>query len=149
MHRDAVTCARAAARPALPSPAASAFAATAWTTAHGAAVVVHGCLLRASGQRRIAVVFEQARRQGVAAPTEVAPGLTPREKEVAMHLLQRFSTKQIARRLGISPYTVQEHCTAIFDKAGGRSRRELVGSVFRRCYDPRNALSSAPARVDA
>ncbi|MDT3679897.1 MAG: LuxR C-terminal-related transcriptional regulator [Burkholderiaceae bacterium] len=109
------------------------------TTARGVSIVLHGCRMRAGGQRRIAVVLEPERPLELAPPRNVAPHLTPREGEVAMHLLQGYSTKQIARSLGISPYTVQEHCTAIFDKAGVRSRRELVGTVFRRLQDPRNA----------
>lgn len=109
------------------------------TTARGVSLVLHGCRMRSAGQTRIAVVLEAERSPNAAPPVDLASKLTPREGEVAMHLLQGYSTKQIARSLGISPYTVQEHCTAIFDKAGVRSRRELVGTVFRRLHDPRNA----------
>ncbi len=109
------------------------------TTARGVSIVLHGCRMRAAGQPRIAVVFEPERRDEPVPASDVAPNLTPREGEVARHLLQGYSTKQIARSLRISPYTVQEHCSAIFDKAGVRSRRELVGAVFRRLHDPRIA----------
>jgi DNA-binding CsgD family transcriptional regulator len=47
-------------------------------------------------------------------------------------VFQGRSTRQIARALSISPYTVQEHLTSIFTRSGVRSRGELVGQVFFR-----------------
>jgi DNA-binding CsgD family transcriptional regulator len=57
---------------------------------------------------------------------------TPTGQWLVLHGAGSTATRQIARALQISPYTVQEHLTSIFDKVGVRSRGELVGQVFFR-----------------
>ena len=70
-----------------------------------------------------------------APPSELVPlllsglGLTPAERRVTEMVLQGRSTKQIAADLVLSPYTVQDRLKAIFDKAGVRSRRDLVAQL--------------------
>lgn len=97
---------------------------------------LHGSLT-AGELRRVAVIVERTRPVGLAPLIAEAYGLTGRERDVMQQLLQGRSTKEIAAALRISPYTVQEHFNAIFDKVGVRSRRELVGRVFYRHYLPR------------
>lgn len=57
--------------------------------------------------------------------------LTPREQDVVRHVMLGESNKQIARRLGISNYTVRDHVSNLLKKAGvtSRSRLALVISV--------------------
>lgn len=52
--------------------------------------------------------------------------LTPREAEVVRELMTGDCDKVIARRLGISHYTVKCHCFKIYRKIGVHSRLEVV-----------------------
>ncbi len=54
------------------------------------------------------------------------PELTLREREVVRLAARGMANKQIARRLGISPRTVEGHLNHVFDKVGATSRTELV-----------------------
>jgi len=50
------------------------------------------------------------------------PALTEREKDVLLHLSRGLATKQIARQLGISPKTVDNHLQSIYPKLGVSTR---------------------------
>jgi DNA-binding CsgD family transcriptional regulator len=56
--------------------------------------------------------------------------LTRREVEVARLVLLGSTTPQIAMRLHISEYTVQDHLRRIFSKSGCHSRREFTEKAF-------------------
>jgi DNA-binding CsgD family transcriptional regulator len=107
-------------------------------TVSGRWLVLHASRLRAeASDRRMAVIFEEAR------PSEIAPlivdayGLTRRESEITKLVLRGLSTAEVSSQLHITPNTVRDHFKAIFDKVGVRSRRELVGQVFAQHYQPR------------
>jgi Bacterial regulatory proteins, luxR family len=54
-------------------------------------------------------------------------GLSAREREIATLIAAGLSTKALANRLYLSPWTVQDHLKSIFEKTGTHSRRALPG----------------------
>ena len=59
-----------------------------------------------------------------------AYGLSERERAVVDLVVQGASTREISWALHISEYTVQDHLSNAFDKAGVRGRRALVKRLF-------------------
>lgn len=114
-----------------------------WVTLHAT---------RFAGEDRVAVLLEPTAPARIFDLVTVAHGLTPRERDVVQLVLAGQSTSQIAEGLFLSPYTVQEHLTSVFDKMGVRSRRELVAQAFFTHYAPRfrdnekRAETGLPAR---
>jgi non-specific serine/threonine protein kinase len=51
-------------------------------------------------------------------------GMTPREIEVAMLLIEGCSNRTVAKRLGISPHTARHHTQRVLAKLGVHSRAE-------------------------
>jgi DNA-binding CsgD family transcriptional regulator len=81
--------------------------------AHGEAAVT---ISRATGPELIGLLLK-------------AYGVTAREQDICHEVLAGQSTAEIAARLTISPYTVQDHLKSLFAKFDVRSRAELVAKL--------------------
>lgn len=99
-------------------------------TRSGGWLLLYGTRLSPDTAGRTAVIIHPATPQDVAPVIALAYGLTDRECQVAMQCVQGRATREIARALTLSAYTVQDHLKSIFDKTGVRSRGELVGRIF-------------------
>jgi len=66
--------------------------------------------------------FARQAREG----SEVAATLTPREREILDLLSQGLTMRQIGRRLGISPRTVETHVAKLYRKLSVRTRVQAV-----------------------
>ena len=98
--------------------------------ASGRWTLVRGSVLSNETRTRTAVTLEPASVPELAPLVVHAYGLTERERLVTEQVAQGLSTAVIARRLHLSPFTVQDHLKGIFDKLGVSSRGELVAKLF-------------------
>lgn len=90
------------------------------------------------GERpRVAVVAQPAPAESLIETLLRAHGLTPREREVTLLVLAGAPTDAIAARLHLSPWTVQDHLKAVFEKVGVASRRALVARIATESGRPR------------
>jgi ATP/maltotriose-dependent transcriptional regulator MalT len=98
--------------------------------------------LVAAAARLVAAGYEMTRAAVSAEPKLVRYGLTSREREVALLLLEGASNKSIARVLEISVHTAKFHVAALLT---GPS--DLSGGAFRRPYRRKaRSIASAIAR---
>ena len=103
-------------------------------TRRGRWVVVRGSLVAPD---RVAVLLEAARPAELASAIADTYGFTERERVVTELVAHGLSTAEIADRLHLSSYTVQDHLKAIFDKSATGSRGELVARLYFDHYEPR------------
>jgi len=116
-------------------------ASAALATADGRWLAFHVTALASS----LAVVVEQIRPHQLAEIVVRSAGLTPREREVLEQVLAGASTRQAARALALSEWTVQDHLKKVFAKFGVTSRAELLSSLFFTAYAPMHAAGAQPS----
>ncbi|WP_182481595.1 helix-turn-helix transcriptional regulator [Nocardioides immobilis] len=105
---------------------------------NGRWAVVQSAVTGTNRDSRVTVIDHPA---GASRPDRAAAdvdyGLTVREHEVTQRVLRGGSTTELAKALGLSPHTVQQHLKSIFEKTDVNSRGELVAKVYFDCYDLR------------
>ena len=89
------------------------------------------------GRRPNTSTFEPIRPNELAPLIADAYELTDRERAVTQLVARGLPTDAIARRLFISPWTVQDHLKSVFEKVGVGTRGELVSRPFIEHYAPR------------
>lgn len=96
---------------------------------YGRWITVHAQSLGGSAPNAdadVAVVIEVARREQILPSFCDWYGITTREREVLAQLCEGTAVKQIARRLDLSAYTVNDHLKSIFRKTKAAGRDELL-----------------------
>jgi DNA-binding CsgD family transcriptional regulator len=83
----------------------------------------------ADGRRDVVVTAESTPRAALSRLALAAHGLTVREEDVALLVLQGVDTRGIAAALHLSPHTVQDHLKVVFAKIGVTSRREMTARL--------------------
>jgi DNA-binding CsgD family transcriptional regulator len=94
--------------------------------------ILHGSLAEpdAAGDTAAVIVIEPDGPRETATSVSYRYGLSPREREVLLLVIRGESTKRIAGRLGLSPYTVQDHLDHVCEKIGVRGRKALLARIL-------------------
>ncbi len=103
--------------------------------------------LKVSGVR---YVILKANERDTTSPTAIDL-LTRRELQIVLLVVRGEGTKQIAHRLGISPYTVTSYMKRIFCKLNCRTRAEMAALVIQAMKltidcEPHDMVNGAAAR---
>lgn len=96
--------------------------------------VVDAVRRAANGQQIVGTGVADAPVAEVDVPAERvddAPGLTPREVQILQMLADGCSPHEVAERLVISPKTVRNHLTKVYDKLGVNSRSQAIVEALR------------------
>jgi DNA-binding CsgD family transcriptional regulator len=105
-------------------------------------VTLHASLPDGGTVGRVAIVVERSASPAATAVRLESHGVTAREREIAALLAAGLTNPEIAERLVLSPYTVQDHIKSLLEKTNVSSRQELVARIFLDDYLPRIAAGT-------
>ena len=89
-------------------------------------VMIEAAALEGQREGEIAVTLRAATTSEMFGLLCRAYALSQRERDVVGAVTAGLDTRAVAKRLFISPYTVQDHLKSVFKKFGVHSRRELL-----------------------
>jgi two-component system, NarL family, nitrate/nitrite response regulator NarL len=77
---------------------------------------------------------------------KIGPGLTARQQEIALMLMEGHSNKEMGVRIGLAEITIKTHLTAIFRRLGVVNRTQAVNALRKLGvdYGSKGQDSSAP-----
>ena len=81
------------------------------------------------GGGRVAVILQPATGEQLLPAMVAWHGFTPRQLDVLRLLLEARPIKQIARRLDVSPHTVEDHLKVLYRKTETNSQQELLAAL--------------------
>jgi DNA-binding CsgD family transcriptional regulator len=90
---------------------------------------IHASPLHGQGPDAVVVVIQPAHPGDAFAALAAAAQLTARETDVAAAAFRGLSDRAIARSLGLSEYTVQDHLKRVYGKTGARGRADLIARL--------------------
>jgi DNA-binding CsgD family transcriptional regulator len=85
-------------------------------------------------QPDVGVVLQPSRPAEIAQIVGAAHGLTNRETDIVLLIASGQTNQEIARRLGLSPYTVSDHLKSVFAKLDVQNRGGLTSKLFHDYY---------------
>jgi DNA-binding CsgD family transcriptional regulator len=86
--------------------------------------------LRNGSEKQFALVIETDRNENCIARAASRYGLTRRQIEVLLLVLEGANAGEVARALGIAEYTAQGHIKALLEKTKSRNRAAMVAKVL-------------------
>ncbi|MFD4635520.1 helix-turn-helix transcriptional regulator [Streptomyces sp. NPDC058284] len=92
-------------------------------------IVLHAQGLGGASKGDVAITIQCASAPLLLPAVSAWYRITPREKAVIEQALEGLPVKHIARRLGLSPHTANDHFKAIYLKTGASSREELIAGL--------------------